>query len=82
MRKSELIRSFRKEMNWNQQTLADFLGVSLSIVGKWERGERTPSNSVVAICLIAEHLKPSGIDCANPKNFRRFLASHLSNRTQ
>ena len=82
MRKSELIKSFRKEMKWSQQRLADFLGVSLSIVGKWERSERTPTNSVMAICLIAEHLKPSKQDSSDPSSFRRFLASHLSNRTQ
>jgi transcriptional regulator with XRE-family HTH domain len=82
MRKSEVIRSFRKEMGWNQQRLAEFLGVSLSIVGKWERNERTPTNSVIAICLIAEHLQPPEADSADPLSFRRFLASHLSNRTK
>ncbi len=39
---NEQLRKYRKQKNITQQTLADYIGVSVQAVSKWERGEAYP----------------------------------------
>lgn len=39
---AQAIRTKREQLGLSLQNLADLLGVSKSVVTKWERGERTP----------------------------------------
>ena len=41
------IRAFRKLKGYTQAELADSLGVSLSILGEIERGNRVPSEKII-----------------------------------
>ncbi|MET3291396.1 XRE family transcriptional regulator [Brevibacillus fluminis] len=52
------IRSFRKLKGYTQQTLAEEMGVSLSVVGSLERGTRKPAESIlrkIAITLQVDY---------------------------
>jgi transcriptional regulator with XRE-family HTH domain len=40
---ARIISDLRKEKNWSQTDLANESGVSREIIGKYERGEATPS---------------------------------------
>ena len=82
MKNNEAIKIGRKALGWNQQRLADFLGVSLSIVGKWEREERKAPDHVVLLLLLVKKLEPEDFWTTDPDRFRRFVASHLSNHTK
>lgn len=42
VRLSDNIRRLRRENNWTQEKLAEFLGVSVGAVYKWERGHSVP----------------------------------------
>lgn len=46
------IRNYRKEMDWNQEQLAESLGVSVGAVSKWERNAAVPD--IVYIMQMAE----------------------------
>ena len=81
MKSSEAIKLGRKALGWNQQRLADFLGVSLSIVGKWEREERKAPDHVLLQLLLVKKLEPEDSWTTDPDRFRSFLASHLSSHT-
>lgn len=52
------IRSFRKLKGYTQQSLAEAMGVSLSVVGALERGTRKPTESMlrkIAITLQVDY---------------------------
>ncbi|MGO0058705.1 helix-turn-helix domain-containing protein [Brevibacillus fluminis] len=52
------IRSFRKLKGYTQQSLAEEMGVSLSVVGALERGTRKPAESIlrkIAITLQVDY---------------------------
>lgn len=40
---SERLKELRQEKNISTRTLASAIGVSNSIISKWEKGQRTPS---------------------------------------
>ncbi len=80
--KGQLIKRARQELGWTQDRLAEFLGVSKSIVGKWERGLRNPPASHLTQVILVHHLRPAQSDCADPESFRRFLALSLSSLTR
>lgn len=42
LRLADNIRQLRRERNWTQEKLAEFLGVSVGAVYKWERGKSVP----------------------------------------
>lgn len=48
------IRAFRKLKGYTQESLAQKLGVSVSILGEVERGNRLPSNELIE--QVAEEL--------------------------
>lgn len=43
MKTSKIIADLREERNWSQTDLADNSGVSRVMIGKYERGEASPS---------------------------------------
>ena len=43
MKTSKIIAELREEKNWSQTDLADNSGVSRVMIGKYERGEASPS---------------------------------------
>ncbi|ABO65459.1 MULTISPECIES: helix-turn-helix domain-containing protein [Geobacillus] len=59
------IRAFRKLKGYTQERLAKELGVSVSILGEIERGNRMPSDSLVE--QIAELLNISVEELTPPK---------------
>ena len=42
------LRAVREARGWSQQQLADWIGVSQSLVAHWERGSRLPSDAQMA----------------------------------
>lgn len=81
-KKAQIVRTFRTARGWTQTRLAEFLGVSLSVVGKWERGEREPSSGVVLSIFLASGTRAPDDALTDPESFRSFLSSRLSNHTQ
>ncbi|MBB6284482.1 helix-turn-helix domain-containing protein [Geobacillus subterraneus] len=59
------IRAFRKLKGYTQEKLAKELGISVSILGEIERGNRMPSDSLVG--QIAEQLNISVEELTPPK---------------
>lgn len=82
MSKAQIIRDFRRDLGWTQIRLADFLGKSKSIVGKWERGLRNPTDSDLAVLVLVHHLRPCDADCKDLESFQNFVASLLANQTK
>lgn len=46
MSMGDKIQRFRKERGWSQKQLAEIIGTSSPIIGRYERGEMTPSVEV------------------------------------
>ncbi len=44
------IRAFRKLKGYTQEGFAKALGISVSIVGEIERGNRLPSDAIIQVC--------------------------------
>ncbi|ASS87492.1 helix-turn-helix transcriptional regulator [Geobacillus stearothermophilus] len=59
------IRAFRKLKGYTQEKLAKELGISVSILGEIERGNRMPSDTLVG--QIAERLNVSVEELEPPK---------------
>jgi len=58
------IRAYRKLKGYTQESFADSLGISVSVLGEVERGNRMPTQSLLKeICellnVTMEELKPS-----------------------
>lgn len=47
LRLGDNIRRLRRERYWTQEKLAEFLGVSVGAVYKWERGKSVPELSLL-----------------------------------
>lgn len=77
--KNKAIKEFRKRNEWTQQRLADFFSVSLSVVSKWERGLRTPPDSLIAWLVLLDQV-PAPQDVVSVDGYRCFLASLCYNR--
>jgi transcriptional regulator with XRE-family HTH domain len=60
------IRAFRKLKGYTQERLAKDLGVSVSILGEIERGNRLPSEQLIK--QIAERLNISVEELAPPRS--------------
>lgn len=48
------VRALRDKLEMTQQEFADFLGISVHTLGKWERGERTPEGPARVLLKIVE----------------------------
>ncbi|MGG0719555.1 helix-turn-helix transcriptional regulator [Robertmurraya massiliosenegalensis] len=59
------IRAFRKLKGYTQESLAENLGVSVSILGEVERGNRMPTEDF--LMQVAEQLKVSIDDLTPPE---------------
>ena len=49
------VTAMRDRMEMTQREFADFLGVSVYTLGKWERGERRPEGAARVLLTIVEH---------------------------
>ena len=49
------VKAMRQRMKMTQQDFADFLGISVHTLGKWERGERQPEGPARVLLTIVEH---------------------------
>ena len=49
------VKAMRQRMEMTQQEFADFLGISVYTLGKWERGERRPEGAARVLLTIVEH---------------------------
>ena len=49
------VKAMRQRMEMTQQEFADFLGISVHTLGKWERGERQPEGAARVLLTIVEH---------------------------
>ena len=48
------IRAIRERENVSQSVFANYLNVTTSLVSKWERGEKRPSDSSLKLLLLVE----------------------------
>ncbi|AHF77032.1 XRE family transcriptional regulator [Sodalis praecaptivus] len=58
---SRQLKARRKELNYSLQTLAELSGVSVSMISRTERGEVTPSTSVLSRLVNALDLSFAGL---------------------
>ena len=42
--KAEDVKPLREKLGWTQQQLADYLGIDVMTVSRWERGIKQPSS--------------------------------------
>ena len=56
-----LLKRMRKEMHLSQTELANSVGVSLSTVGSWERGESYPNSEQLWNCAVALGCTPNDL---------------------
>lgn len=79
--KSKIVKEFRKRQGWTQQQLADFFSASLSTASKWERGLRTPPDSLIAWLALLDQYPPP-LDVVTLDGYRCFLSSLLTSQTR
>lgn len=62
-----LVRRVRREADLNQRELGALLGVSQSVVARWERGEREPTVSMLqrVLALVGWGLEPTRLEGGN-----------------
>ena len=64
------IKAIRQRMKMTQQEFADFLGLSVHTLGKWERGERQPEGAARVLLTIVEHEPEAVLRALHEKNGR------------
>ena len=64
------VKAMRQRMKMTQQDFADFLGISVHTLGKWERGERQPEGPARVLLTIVEHEPEAVLRALHPNSDR------------